>query len=672
MRLSLVFPVALIVLLSVVQFPTVHSQSPQLINEQGFGLNRSASLTIKIVFLGITPSELNATYLKSSVSVPPLKYQAILAGPLNTGVIFNFSYQLVFADNSTANKFAQYLLSIQKAQDTPPSPSTPYGLVNPYFTNSSTLSVAHNYFYDANKVESWLGSNMTLFGGNPASGYTLFVADLSGFSVPSFTYSEYQAYTLDCRICPPPSAVNAHYYNRTITDPDLSLKLPRHFMTGWGGSGRFYYMDLSAGPSYWTNELPVQVASQLRGISTTTYYGKLWMSKFIGAYVNGAVNNLFAPDQLYPVNYAQNYNIQLFVIDNRTTAEQAQGPKLKATISQTRIQENLTSLVPFAGATDVTVNVRYANVTDYPGLAAIVANATTSLRDPVSGRPIVDGDLVYNWFTTSGLGHIANFINVTRTTSRIDIPGFLFAFKGNYTFGVPFKEDIGSPSLSGTFGGEALGDMVLIGLSQQADFTLGNNSTYNQPGKGVGFTHDAIHELGHMMGLNHPFIYDLTEDFTNTVMGYYAYSLSFSQFDRDSVLRGVNDELLSFALQALSTTPNTLFNSGYISTANQNIVQAEGLYNTMDYAGAVQYSLGAAQNASAAQQFANGAISPVLVFGLVGIAIGAAIGLLLGYLIFRRRRPAGLQSNRCPTCQQPLRWDPAQMRWYCDSCQKPV
>src|SRR3989441_468858 len=668
MRFSLVLPIALILLLSVVQFPAVHSTSPQLITEQGFGLNRSASLTINIVFIRITPTELNSTYLKSSVSVPPLKYQAILAGPLNTGAIFNFNYELTFADNSTVTEFARYLLSIRKQEDTPPIPSSPSGLVNPYFTNSSTLSVAHNYFYDADRVESWLGSNMTLFGGNPASGYTLFVADLSGLGVPSFQYTEYQNYVAQCRPCLP-QPVTAHYYNRTVTNPDLGLRMTRRFMTGWGGSGRFYHMDLSAGPSYWTNELPVQAASQLGGINTSTYYGKLWMSKFIGAYVNGAVNNLFAPDQLYPVNYTQNYNIQLFVIDNRTAAEQAQGPKLKATINQTQIQENLASLVPFAS---VTIGVNYSNVTPYPELAAIVANATTNLRDPLSGRPIVDGDQVYNWFTTSGLGHIANFITVTRTTTRIDIPGFLFAFKGNYTFGVPFKEDIWSPSLSGTFGGEALGDMVLIGLSQQADFTVGNNSTYNQPGKGVGFTHDAIHELGHMMGLNHPFIYDLTEDFTNTVMGYYAYSLNFSQFDRDSVLRGVNDELLSFAIQALSTTPNTLFNSGYISTTNQNIVQAENLYNTMDYAGAVQYSLAAAQNASAAQQFANGAISPALVFGLIGVAIGAAVGLLLGYLIFRRRKPAGLQSNRCPTCQQPLRWDPAQMRWYCDSCQKPV
>jgi hypothetical protein len=639
-----------------------------LINQQGFGLNRSASLTINIVFLGITQAELNSTYLKSSVSLQPLKYQAIIAGPLNTGVIFNFNYQLTFPDNSTVNKFAQYLNSIGIPETTPPRPSNPSSLVNPYFTNSSTLLAAQNSFYDADKVESWLGSNMTLFGGNPASGYTLFVADLSGLGIPSFTYSQYQAY-FHCAGCPPPSAiVQAHYYNRTVTDPDLGLKLTRHFMTSWGGSGRFYYMDLSAGPSYWTSELPVQVASQLRGINTGSYYGKLWMSKFVGAYVNSAVNNLFAPDQLYPVNHAQSYNLQLFVIDNRTSAEQAQGPKLKATINQTRIQENLTSLVPFA---TVTINVNYYNVSALPGLATIVGNATTSIKDPTSGRLVVDGDLVYRWFTTSGLGHITSFINVTRTTTRIDIPGFLFAFKGNYTFGVPFKEDIGSPTPTGTFGGEALGDMVLIGLSQ-ADFTIGNNSTYNQPGKGVGFTHDAIHELGHMMGLNHPFLYDLTEDFTDTVMGYYAYSLHFSQFDKDSILRGVNDELLSFALKALSTTPNTLFNSGDISTANLDIAKAESLYNAMDYAGAVSYSLGAAEAANAAQQLANSAISPALVFGLIGVAIGAGIGILLGYLIFKRRKPAGIQYNRCPTCQQPSRWDAAQMRWYCDRCQKPV
>ena len=664
MRLSLLLPVALILLLAVVQFPTVHSQSPQLITQQGFGLNRSASLTVKIVFLGITPAELNSTYLTSNVTLPALKYQNIIAGPLNTGVIYNFHYQLVFANASTTTKFANYLMSIQKEEIT----TATSAFVNPYFDNYTTLSEARNYVYDADKVESWLESNMTLFGASPIPGYTLFVADLHNFLIPSFSYAQYQAYNLRCTSCPPPSAiVTQHYYNRTVTDPDLSLVNYRHYMTGWGGSSRFYYMDLSAGPSSRTNELPVQVASQLRGVDTSGYYSRLWMSEFVGSYVFGAVYDLFAADQLYPVNYTQTYKIQLFVVDNRTLPEMSKVP-LKRTINQTLIQETVASLVPFAKAT---VNINFANITDYPVLARMVANATTNLKDPLSQRPLVDGSLVYRWFTTSGLGHITNFINVTRTTSEIDIPGFIFALKGNYTFGVPVKEDVALTGAYHTFAGEALGDMVLIGLSQ-SDFMLGNRTIPKQTGKGDGFSHAAIHELGHMIGLNHPFIYDLTEDFTNTVMGYYAYSLNYSQFDRDTILRGVNDELLSFALRALSSTQNTLFNSGDISMANQNIAQAENLYNTMDYAGAVPYSLAAAEDASAAQQLANSAISPALVFSLIGVAIGATIGILLGYLIFRRRKPAGIQYNRCPTCQQPLRWDPAQMRWYCDRCQKPV
>src|SRR5438046_9395270 len=92
--------------------------------------------------------------------------------------------------------------------------------------------------------------------------------------------------------------------------------------------------------------------------------------------------------------------------------------------------------------------------------------------------------------------------------------------------------------------------------------------------------------MGHMVGLNHPFIYDLTEDFTDTVMGYYAYSLNYSQFDRDTFLRGVNDELLSFAQQTLSTVQSTVFNSGEILRAREKMAQSAEMYQAMHYSGA--------------------------------------------------------------------------------------
>src|SRR5438046_5089547 len=98
----------------------------------------------------------------SNVTLHALQYQTTLAGPLNTGVVYNFRYQLVYADNSTVTSFAQYLRSIQKNETTTGASA----FINPYFTNSTTLLQARNVFYDADKVESWLASNMTLFVGN--------------------------------------------------------------------------------------------------------------------------------------------------------------------------------------------------------------------------------------------------------------------------------------------------------------------------------------------------------------------------------------------------------------------------------------------------------------------------------------------------------------------------
>src|SRR5436309_13723468 len=446
------------------------------------------------------------------------------------------------ASSNLVQSFARYVNSTGKDEDTVPGTPPPF-FGNPALNKTGTkVSLVHNYFYDAGKVEKWLMSNQTLFGTIPNPGYTLFIANLNRTIIPSLSYLQYQAYTTNCP-CSTTLEADAHYYNQTVIDPDLSLSLPRHYMTGWGGTGRIYYMDLSAGTSYWTDELPIQVAAGARGVNLSTPYGRIWAAEFVNDYISGAVYNLFAADQLYPVTYSQRYNFQLFVFDNRTAPEKAKGPKISTTLNTTMVQSQLASLLPFA---TVTVAAKFSNVTDYPQLAAIVANATTKVKDPALSIPIVDARLVWNWLSSYGNGHLTQFINVTHTASRYDVPAFLFAFQGNYSFAFTFKENILLSEPPESIGGVALGDMVLVNQSNST-LSAGYNLFPKQPGKGVGFTRVTIHELGHMMGLNHPFIYDQTEDFTNSVMAYYPYSNMYSQFDKDTVLRGINDELLIVA-----------------------------------------------------------------------------------------------------------------------------
>src|SRR2546422_3212967 len=588
--------ISLFILLSISQANGQYSQS----NSPGaVAASRVVPLTIKVVLLGFSNTDLNSSYLTSGINSIPVKYQQVLQGPINTGVMYNFTYQYVYeaASSALVQSFARYVNSTGIKQDTVPGTPAPF-FGNPALNNTGTkVSLVHNYFYDANKVENWLISNQTLFGAIPNPGYTLFISDLNRTIIPSLSFQQYQVAITKCS-CNSTMAVQAHYYNRTVTDPDLGLSLPRHYMTSWGGTGRIYYTDLSAGTSYWTNELPIQVAAGARGVNLSTGYGRIWAAEFVNDYIFGAVYNLFAADQLYPVTYAQSYKFQLFVFDNRTGPEKAKGPNISTTLNTTKVQSELASLLPFA---KVTVTAKFSNITAYPQLAAVVANATTKVKDPALSIPIVDARLVWNWLSTYGQGHITQFINVTHTNSEYDIPGFLFAFQGNYTFAFTFKENIALREPPGSITGVALGDMILVDQSNST-LTAGNNPlTYNQPGKGMGFTRAAIHELGHMMGLNHPFIYDQTEDFTNSVMAYYPYSNTYSQFDKDTALRGINDELLIVAQDALAATGNSLVNSGTIAAARQQMTLAQQHYSTMDYAGAVQYSLAAALDALQAE-----------------------------------------------------------------------
>jgi hypothetical protein len=666
--LGLFVLIVLLVSISQVQAQVAYSGQSAAV---ALGGSRTVPLTIKIVFIGFLPTDINTTYLKSRINLPDQKPQAVLASSQTTGAVnFNFTYQPVFATGADLTNLAIYMTSIQKSVVTaagPPGTTNPPQ--NPYFNDSTTnIGTVDNVFYDANKVESWL--NNQSYAANPVPGYTLFIADLHA-QLPSLSYTEYQAY--HCKPnCNNPRTVTAqvHYYNTTVTDPDLGLVQPRHYMTGWGGDNRSYFIDLSAGISYWTAEPPIQVAQQIRGVSAASNYALPWRTQFVADYITGAVYNLFGPDQLYPVQYSAKYVFHLFVIDARTPSEIAAGPTIMSTVNVPAIKAQLQSLVPFA---TVEVTPVYETLSSVLGLSEVVSNATTNVYDPAANTTVVDAKLVYNWLSIEG--HVSQFLTPSRTTGQIDIPEFIFAFSGNHDFAFTYKGDVFMSPVDSIFG-VSLGDMVLISHSQR-DLNEGFEYTGTgsiQPGRGLGFTRTIIHESGHELGLVHPFDYDIDEDFVNSIMAYYPNANVYSQFDKDLELRAINDELLIYAQVTIASAGSSLLNSGTITAAQTAMATAEQKYNAMDYAGAVSYSLAAAQDAANAQTSGTnifGGFGAVL-YVVLGVLVGAAIGLVLGFLIFRKRTTGGLAYYRCPTCNRALRWDPAMARWYCDYCQKPV
>src|SRR5712664_526305 len=91
--------VILLILLSLSQTNGQYSQSS---SPGAVASSRVVPLTIKVVLLGFSSTDLNSSYLTSGISSIPVKYQQVLQGPINTGVMYNFTYQYVYEAASSA------------------------------------------------------------------------------------------------------------------------------------------------------------------------------------------------------------------------------------------------------------------------------------------------------------------------------------------------------------------------------------------------------------------------------------------------------------------------------------------------------------------------------------------------------------------------------------------
>jgi hypothetical protein len=619
--------------------------------------SRQVTIPVKVVFVGIDPGTVDLNYIQWPGNLPTTTFGgAFYPMPVGSlsGVVYNVSYTFTYASNDFKSKLETYLQSIHVAKFEP----------NPWFyypvaDASGHVNVTNFYSlqavtYDANKVENWLYSNQQDVGGFPSNGWTLMFMYLP--ELPSYDFKDYRDFLLQRSVYhqnAPPNGT-AHYYSVAYGDSDLGYQVRfRDYMTGWGNVHRFWFDDLSAGPSFWTSseDIPLQIALADNHIDLGTAYGKIWLTQFIADYVTQATWNFVTPFFVYPPTYSQNYSIDVHIFDNRTVQEK-QAVDIHSTINPDKIKSAFQDLLPYSS---IDVSVKFEELSNYAGLESVIRSSYKytdsftlgALGDPNYGGPygIVDARPVYKYLSDNIQVFEPNY---RRDTSEFTIPVFAFAFSNDTLFTFTYKWIVAKPdSEIKALLGVALGDLVMISLSQK-EFQRGNYVTPVQPGKGEGFTEVVIHESGHMVGLQHPHNFGPVGDFIISVMGYYTYDYVFGQIDKDS-LRRVHVDQIYLEVESMLAG----ISGSQASSIKSQLSDTDAKYSQMDYVGALASVLKAEDMAKAATSTGSLAAAPVLY-----LVVGLLIGFVVAWVVLRRRTGTPFRVDRTPIQTTAFRFCP--------------
>jgi hypothetical protein len=428
-------------------------------------------------------------------------------------------------------------------------------------------------------------------------------------------------------------------------------------MTGWGGQHRFWYLDLSAGPSFWSNwDLPLQVVSRDLDIDLYTPYGKKWFTEYLADYLWSASWNFAIPQFCYDPILTSKYRFVIHVLDNRTNEEKNAVP-ITSTVNRDRIESAFRDLAPYI---ETEAQIIFKDTSEYPELAKLIADHYQYLDswtywyvwDEPQDYGSVDMRPIYKYLQDN----LAMFVpSINRDENEFTVPVFAFAFSGEtyFTYGYKWFMDRRDPE-TGSLWGMACGDMVIIGLSQY-DFRRGDEVTPKQPGKGYGLTQVIIHELGHMVGLMHPHSFDWLGDFSFSAMGYYTYDYTFGQFDKDALQRIHADKIMMetspliqdarIVLQSKIDSPET---ESIVDRAESLLMEANAEYSKMNYASAVKKAQEAKESLRTAlakaeelpeaeTKFEVEAVPTLPTYIMVGVVIGLGVGCAATWLILRRK-----------------------------------
>lgn len=670
-----------LIVISILIFSLVSVQQAASASGQELPATREVPLTVKVVLIGFEEQWVDKDYFSWGYNTPSHRINNVWNwnNYLETGVSYKISYDVTFAPQSLKTALVDYLKSMGEKRTG----------VNRWFyywdyseSDKMWVRLFHetNYVvYDAAKVEDWLYQHGGEYGGFPDNGWTIVLMYLP--ELPSFKAAQYEGYWENFGENVPPGVLT-HYYGMGFTDADLGYKLRyRDFMTGYGGVHRFWFADLSAGPTWWSqwDDLPLNTILEDQEIKLDTPFGRQWLTQYLGDYTWEMVYNLVVPEFVYDPIYTSKYRLVVKVLDDRTSEEKS-AVSIRSTVNQDMIKRAFEDLAPYAS---VEVDLQFEDTAAHPQLQQLLKDNrrfynSYIIRDLFSDKyEYIDERPIYKYLQDNLDSLVPGILG---DETELTVPMFVFALSGDAHFGYSYKWEVGSDP-DRTYGGVALGDLVMIGQSHM-DFTWGDY--VGQKGKGIGLTQVVIHEAGHMIGLSHPHTYGALQDFSLGAMGYFTHDYVFGQNDKDALQRIHADKIVletssimrdaRIVLQSKIDSPDT---KGLLDRAENLLRDIDSEYSKMNYASAVGKALEARKSAKEAlanakdlpdatvpleenvqsleqekhslQRELENARSMSAIYVIVGVVVGIAIGCAIMWFVLKRRSTVPSPSERVST-----------------------
>ncbi len=443
------------ILFSLVSSPSLAQPTELVSGREPKEIIIDAQMQINLVMMGERWSEVDKTEISSRLLksyAPSVFFEERLAG-----VNYTYSYNFVNAPDDVSNELFKFIDSVGVKNDVPNM------IAQWILTSHRELGNPTKLLYkmvDVYRVEDWL-ANL-----DREPGYTIY------FLKPSKKQLGY-----------------LHTYGTVTQDPDTGIPFVQEGMMGFGGTYRFYFIDLTAGPWLYPylqisgNQVIAQFHKNIYDVTTEKEYREMMVE-----YVNHAIMLLFTPSYIYTPTYRLNHKLDVFLID--MTSGRAFHDVAAKFINRKTIEEAFMRLVPQA---EWTSTINGESFDSLPReLQRTILKSLTFRNAGEKDIVIVKSEALVtelnNW-VTKALTQEELQLAQEAAANTVFIPVILFVFD---TDAYVDKEPVVGTAAPDP-ADKSIPCCAIVAVDKHALFDLG-----------TGLSILAIHEMGHVLGLRHP------------------------------------------------------------------------------------------------------------------------------------------------------------------------